>query len=133
MEEMHESHEIWVFTSLVVGFALSFLVAVVPHFNGAFRLEPLVLAAWMLPYLVLSVIAYFMRGPARLRLVLAVVGVHLVTAWIQRGVLGGGDSGLLYSVAFLTTGLLLLFSPQLLGRMEAGPMGSVLKRFTKTD
>jgi hypothetical protein len=131
MGDTHESHEIWVFMTLVVGFALSFLVSVVPHFNGAFRLEPLVLGTWMLPYLILSVIIYFVRGPSRLRLVLAVVGAQLVTAWIQRGLLGDSDSALLYIVALLTAVLLVLFAPQLQGRIEGGPMGPIVKRLAR--
>jgi hypothetical protein len=129
VEDVRESPEIWVFMTLVIGFAVSFPVAVVPHFNGAFRLVPLVLAAWMVPYLILSVIVYFMRGPLRLRLVLAVVGAQLVTAWIQRGLLGGSDSGLLYAVALLTAVLLVLLVPQLQGRVEEGPLGPIFKRF----
>lgn len=131
MEETQEGHEIWVFMTLVIGFGLSFLVAVVPHFNGAYRLEPLLLAAWMIPYTVLSVIVWFLRDPMRLRAVAAVAGIHLLTVLIQRGLLGGSDGLLLYLVPLVTAVVLVLAVPQLQGRPSEGVLGPLLSRIAK--
>lgn len=131
MEETREGHEIWVFMTLVIGFALSFLVAVVPHFNGAYRLEPLLLAAWMIPYTVLSVIVWFLRDPMRLRAVAVVAGIHLLTALIQRGLLGGPDGVLLYLVPLVTAVVLVLAVPQLQGRPSEGVLAPLLSRIAK--
>jgi hypothetical protein len=131
MEQAREGHEIWVFMTLVVGFSLSFLVALVPHFDGAFRLEALMLAAWMVPYVILSVIVWFLRRPARLRTILALVGIHLLTAFIERGLLGDPNGILLYLVPLLTAVAFLLILPQLQGRMGDGPLGLVFNRFAR--
>ncbi|MCG6897708.1 MAG: hypothetical protein LJE61_09430 [Thiocapsa sp.] len=131
MEKAHEGHEIWVFMTLVVGFALSFLIAVVPHFDGAYRLEALMLAAWMIPYTVLSVIVWFLRGPVRLRALSAVVGIQLLTALLQRGLLGGPDGMLMYLVPLLTAVALVVLAPQILGRPTDGLLGPLLKRVVK--
>lgn len=131
MEDMREGNDVWVFLTLILGFALSFLISVVPHFNGAFRLEPMVLAAWMLPYLILSVIVYFLRGPMRWRTVLAVAGVQLITAWIQRGLLGSDADTLLYVVALLTAAALVLLAPQLRGHLDGGLLGPFVMRLAR--
>lgn len=131
MGDVREGNDVWVFLTLIVGFALSFLISVVPHFSGAFRLEPMVLAAWMLPYLILSVIVYFLTGPMRWRAVLAVAGAQLITAWIQRGLLGSDADTLLYVVALLTAAALVLLAPQLRGQLDGGLLGPLVMRFVK--
>jgi hypothetical protein len=128
MAAEREGHEIWVFMTLVVGFALSFLVAIVPHYNGSYRLEVLAFAAWLVPYGVLAVIVWFLRGAVRLRVLLAVVAVQLLTDWIQRGLLGDPGGGLSQSVGLLTAVFLVLAIPQLQGRIEDGPLGPLAKR-----
>jgi hypothetical protein len=131
MEQAREGHEIWVFMTLVVGFSVSFLIALVPHFDGAFRLEALMLAAWMVPYVILSVIVWFLRGPVRLRTIFALVGIHLLTAFIERSLLGDPNGILLYLVPLLTAVALLIIVPQLQGRMGDGPLGPVFNRFAQ--
>lgn len=131
MDRASESQEIWVFSTLVVGFALSFLIAVVPHLDGAYRLEPLMLAAWMIPYLILSVIVWFLRGPARLRTILGVVWIQLLTVLIQRAILGDPDGLSLFLIPLATALGLLLLVPQLCGRMEEGPLGPICGRLLK--
>lgn len=117
--------------TLVIGFALSFLVAVVPHFNGAYRLEALLLADWMIPYVILSVIVWFLRGAARLRVILVLVGIHLVTALIQRTLLVDPDGMLIHVVPLVSALVLLLAIPQLQGRATAGLLGPLVARFLK--
>jgi hypothetical protein len=131
MERARDGQEIWVFSTLVAGFALSFLIAVVPHLDGAFRLKPLMLAAWMVPYVILSVIVWFLRGPARLRTILGVVWIQLLTVLIQRVILGDPDGLSLFLMPLLTAVGLLLLVPQLCGRMEEGPLGPICGRLLK--
>jgi hypothetical protein len=131
MDRSSESQEIWVFSTLVAGFALSFLIAVVPHFNGAYRLEPLMLAAWMIPYIILSVIVWFLRGPVRLRTILGVVWVQLLTGLIQRVILGDPVGLSLFVMPLVTAVGLLLLIPQLCGRIEEGPLGPICVRILK--
>jgi hypothetical protein len=131
MERERDGQEIWVFSTLVAGFALSFLIAVVPHLDGAYRLKPMMLAAWMVPYIILSVIVWFLRGPVRLRTILAVVGIQLLTVLIQRVLLGDPVGLSLFLMPLLTAVGLLLLVPQLCGRMEDGPLGPICGRFLK--
>jgi hypothetical protein len=131
MHRARDGQEIWVFSTLVAGFALSFLIAVVPHFNGAYRLEAMMLAAWMIPYIILSVIVWFLRGPTRLRTILAVVWVQLLTVLIQRAILGDPDGLSLFLMPLVTSVGLLLLIPQLCGRIEEGPLGPICVRLLK--
>ncbi|NCA70999.1 MAG: hypothetical protein EOM91_13005 [Sphingobacteriia bacterium] len=130
MEESYEGHEIWVFLTLVVGFALSFLVAVVPHFESAHRLDPLLLATWMIPYLILSIIVWFMPVPARPPMILALAGLQLLSALIQRTLLDDPTGLLVYLVPLLTAPALLLLAPRLIGR-GGGSMATLIERLFK--
>ena len=131
MHRARDGQEIWVFSTLVAGFALSFLIAVVPHFNGAYRLEPMMLAAWLIPYIILSVIVWFLRGPTRLRTILAVVWIQLLTVLIQRAIFGDPDGLSLFLMPLVTSVGLLLLIPQLCGRIEEGPLGPICERLLK--
>lgn len=128
MASEREGQEIWVFMTLVVGFAFSFLIAIVPHYNGAFRLEVLAFAAWLVPYAILAVILWFLRGPIRLRVLLVVAAVQLLTDWIQRGLLGDPGGALSQTMGLVTAIILVLAIPQLQGRLEDGPLGPLMKR-----
>lgn len=131
MERARDGQEIWVFSTLVAGFGLSFLIAVVPHLDGAFRLKPLMLAAWMVPYIILSVIVWFLRGPARLRTILGVVWIQMLTVLIQRVILGDPDGLSLFLMPLVTAVGLLFLVPQLCGPMKEGPSGPSCARFPK--
>jgi hypothetical protein len=131
MAAEREGHEIWVFMTLVVGFSLSFLVAIVPHYNGSYRLEALALGAWLVPYAILAVIIWFLRGPVRLRVLLSVALIQVLTDWVQRAFLGDPGGALSQIVALVTAVGLLLLIPQLQGRIDEGPLGPLARRLLR--
>ena len=133
MGERHAQQDIWVFVTLCLGFALSFVVSVVPHYNGSYRLEPLLLAAWLLPYGILAVLVYFMRGPVRWRSVAVVILLQVCATWLQRGVFDPQGGALVYGIALLTAIGLLLMVPQLLGRWDEGPLAPLFRRYLRAS
>lgn len=95
------------------GVALSFAAAVHPHFDSAFRLDPLMLAAGLLPYAIYGVLAYFLRGRARLAPGAAVLGLHLIAVAQQRWLTDGyAEGSLLYWVPIVLAAALLALIPQ---------------------
>lgn len=102
---------------LIGGVVLSFAAAVVPHFNSAFRLEPLILVAGVLPYLVYGVLAWFLRGQVRIASGAAVLGLHLLVVIQQRWLTDGYAEGTLLYWAPLVLAAALLF---LIPRAQAG-------------
>jgi hypothetical protein len=98
---------------IIGGIALSFAAAVVPHFNSAFRLDPLLLVVGILPYAIYGVLAYFLRGRARLASGGAVLGLHLLAVAQQRWLTDGyADGNLLYWVPIVLAAALLALIPQ---------------------
>lgn len=98
---------------IIGGVALSFAAAVVPHFDSAFRLDPLMLALGLLPYMIYGVLAYFLRGRARLAPGAAVLGLHLLAVLQQRWLTDGyAEGGLLYWVPVVLAAALLALIPQ---------------------
>lgn len=98
---------------IIGGVALSFAAAVVPHFNSAFRLDPLMLAVGVLPYIIYGVLAYFLRGRARLAPGAAVLGLHLLAVLQQRWLTDGyAEGSLLYWVPVVLAAALLALIPQ---------------------
>jgi hypothetical protein len=98
---------------IIGGVALSFAAAVVPHFDSAFRLDPLMLAVGVLPYMIYGVLAYFLRGRARLAPGAAVLGLHLLAVLQQRWLTDGyAEGSLLYWVPVVLAAALLALIPQ---------------------
>lgn len=99
--------------TVLSGVALSFAAAVLPHFDSAFRLDPLMLAAGLLPYAIYGVLAYFLRGRARIASGGAVLGLHLLAVAQQRWLTDGyAESSLLYWVPIVLAAALLALIPQ---------------------
>lgn len=98
---------------IIGGVALSFAAAVVPHFDSAFRLDPLMLAVGVMPYMIYGVLAYFLRGRARLAPGAAVLGLHLLAVLQQRWLTDGyAEGSLLYWVPVVLAAALLALIPQ---------------------
>lgn len=95
------------------GVALSFAAAVLPHFDAAFRLDPLMLAAGLLPYAIYGVLAYFLRGRARVASGAAVLGLHLIAVAQQRWLTDSyAEGSLLYWVPIVLAAALLALIPR---------------------
>lgn len=131
MEESHEGQEVWVFMTLVVGFGLSFLVSVAPHYSGSYQLDPLLLALWIIPYLVMSIVVWFMPVSRRLWSILGLVGIQLLTTLVQRVMLSDPSEMLLHLLPLLLAVLIVLGVPQLHGRLDEGPLGGLIKRLPR--
>ena len=106
------------------GAALSFASAVLPHYDGAYRLQPLIFFSGLVLYLVYGVLAQFVRGRARSVSGIIVFALHLVVAIHQRWLTDGYlTSTLLYWLPLLLAVGLLGLIPNIL-RDEPGPQQS---------
>jgi len=98
---------------IIGGVALSFAAAVAPHFDSAHRLDPLLLAVGLLPYALYGVLAYLLRGRARLASGGTVLALHLFVVFQQRWLTDGDPAGgLLYWVPLVLAAALLALIPQ---------------------
>jgi hypothetical protein len=82
-------------TILAAGTLLSFASAVLPHYDGAYRLEPLILTAGLLLYLIYGVLSQFLTPHLANMSGLAVFTLHLLIAVHQRWLTDGHLSGTL--------------------------------------
>jgi hypothetical protein len=77
------------------------------------------------------VIIWFLRGPVRLRVLLSVALIQVLTDWVQRAFLGDPGGALSQIVALVTAVGLLLLIPQLQGRIDEGPLGPLARRLLR--
>lgn len=105
---------------VIAGVVLSGAAALVPNQAHAFELLPLQLAAGVLPYLLLGMLAWMLREPVVIRAGLAVFAVHLLAVIMQRGLSPDHGSGpLLTAVPLLLAAGLLVLWPRALRASDA--------------
>jgi hypothetical protein len=71
------------------GAALSFASGVLPHYDGAYRLQPLIFFSGLVLYVVYGVLAHFLRGRVRSVSGIIVFALHLAVAMHQRWLTDG--------------------------------------------
>mgnify|MGYP001811981326 CR=1 FL=1 len=92
------------YTILLIGVALAFYSALVPHFEAGYRLDILVFLTGMLPYMVYGIAVPLMRSA---KVTLTGVAIIVVHAWLifEHRITGGGDysDGVIYFVPMALT------------------------------
>jgi len=95
-----------VYVVIVLGAALAFFAAVVPHFGAGYRLDVALLLAGLSPYLVYGMLTEFLRGRSLPALGAGLLAVEFFIRVPLRLLHDGYPDGLAYAVPPVAAGVL---------------------------